>query len=101
MKRIRCAATRPAPPTAGGSSPATSMPSSPTISAVVTCSYSNEPGVDVPDPLTLPLHETAIVTTAVITFAGIVRWVQAQRNLTAGNPDAVRVPLARRVARPP
>jgi len=28
----------------GGSSPVTSMPSSPTISAVVTCSYSNEPG---------------------------------------------------------
>jgi hypothetical protein len=56
------------------------------------------PGVDVPDPLTLPLHETAIVTTAVITFAGIVRWFQAQRNLTAGNADAVGVLIARRVA---
>jgi hypothetical protein len=56
------------------------------------------PGVDVPDPLTLPLHETAIVTTVVITFAGIVRWFQAQRNLTAGNADAVGVLIARRVA---
>ena len=59
------------------------------------------PGVDVPDPLTLPLHETAIVTTAVITFAGIVRWFQAQRNLTAGNADAVGVLIARRVAGQP
>ena len=46
------------------------------------------PGVDVPDPLTLPLHETAIVATAVITFAGIVQWFQAQWHLTAGNADA-------------
>jgi hypothetical protein len=43
------------------------------------------PGAAVPDPLALPLHETAIVATAVITFAGIVRWFQAQRHLTAGN----------------
>ncbi|HEY1324953.1 MAG TPA: hypothetical protein VGF32_32160 [Streptosporangiaceae bacterium] len=41
-----------------------------------------------PDPLTLPLHETAIVATAVITFAGIVRWFQDQRHLTAGNAVA-------------
>jgi hypothetical protein len=34
--------------------------------------------VDVPDPLTLPLHDTAIVPTAVITFAGIVRWFRAE-----------------------
>jgi hypothetical protein len=54
--------------------------------------------VDVPDPLTLPLHDTAIVATAVITFAGIVRWFQAQRHLTAGNADAVGVLIARRVA---
>jgi hypothetical protein len=56
--------------------------------------------VDVPDPLTLPLHETAIVATAVITFAGIVRWFQDQRHLTAGNPPneatqrAGRLPLS-------
>jgi hypothetical protein len=54
--------------------------------------------VDVPDPLTLPLHDTAIVATAVITLAGIVRWFQAQRHLTAGNADAVGVLIARRVA---
>jgi hypothetical protein len=54
--------------------------------------------VDVPDPLTLPLNETAIVATAVITFAGIVRWFQAQRHLTAGNADAVGVLIARRLA---
>lgn len=41
-----------------------------------------------PDPLTLPLHDTAIVATAVITFAGIVRWFQAQRHLPGGNADA-------------
>jgi hypothetical protein len=40
--------------------------------------------VDVPDPLTLPMHDTAIVATGVITFAGIVRWFQGQRHLTAG-----------------
>jgi hypothetical protein len=57
--------------------------------------------VDVPDPLTLPLHDTAIVATAVITFAGIVRWFQAQRHLTAGNADAVGVLIARRVAGQP
>ena len=51
-----------------------------------------------PDPLTLPLHDTAIVATGVITFAGIVRWFQGQRHLTAGNADAVGVLIARRVA---
>ncbi len=51
-----------------------------------------------PDPLALPLHETAIVVTRVITFAGIVRWFQAQRHLTAGNTDAVGVLIARRAA---
>jgi len=50
------------------------------------------PGAAGPDPLALPLHETAIVATAVITFAGIVRWFQAQRHLTAGNADAVGCP---------
>lgn len=35
-----------------------------------------------PDPLTLPMHDTAIVATGVITFAGIVRWFQGQRHLT-------------------
>ena len=51
-----------------------------------------------PDPLTLPLHETAIVVTAVITFAEIVRWFGSQRHLTAGNADAVGVLIARRMA---
>jgi hypothetical protein len=59
------------------------------------------PGAAVPDPPALPLHETAIVATAVITFAGIVRWFQAQRHLTAGNADAVGVLIARRVAGQP
>ena len=54
-----------------------------------------------PDPLALPLHETAIVVTRVITFAGIVRWFQAQRHLTAGNADAVGLLIARRVADKP
>lgn len=54
-----------------------------------------------PDPLTLPLRDTAVVATAVITFAGIVRWFQAQRHLTAGNADAVGVLIARRVAGQP
>ena len=59
------------------------------------------PGVDVPDPLAVPLHETAIVVTTVISFARIVRWFQAQRHLTAGNADAVGLLIARRVAGQP
>ncbi len=51
-----------------------------------------------PGPLALPLHETAIVVTAVITFAEIVRWFRSQRHLTAGNADAVGVLIARRMA---
>jgi hypothetical protein len=57
--------------------------------------------VDVPDPLTLPLHDAAIVATAVITFAGIVRWFQGRRHLTAGKADAVGVLIVRRVAGQP
>jgi hypothetical protein len=52
----------------------------------------------VPDPLTLPLHETAIVVTAFITFAEILTWFRSQRHLTAGNADAVGVLIVRRMA---